>query len=178
MLTGESTYVKKNDRVFTFIMCCIHTGFGLFLSTNANATETADSNPAVRNTRLYDPGVGYDPPNSETLWLSIYTPARAGPIAIPINSKSAPTPTDIPVNSFGEDDTTMFHVAVIVNDRPLAIIAKFADIANSVEWNVNSPIAPIRLTIPPITVGFILPNLFIMNGVMLANTRNITMNGS
>jgi hypothetical protein len=108
----------------------------------------------------------------------MYIPARAGPIAIPINNKRAPTPTDMPVNSFGDDDTTMFHVAVIVSDSPLAITAKFADTANSVEWKVSNPMAPIRLIIPPITVGFILPTLFIINGVILANTRNITINGS
>jgi hypothetical protein len=72
----------------------------------------------------------------------------------------------------------MFHVAVIVSDSPLAITAKFADIANSVEWKVSNPMAPIRLIIPPITVGFMLPTLFIINGVILANTRNITINGS
>jgi hypothetical protein len=37
------------------------------------------------------------------------------------------------MNSFGDSDTTMFHVAVIANDRPVAITAKFADTANSVE---------------------------------------------
>jgi hypothetical protein len=59
---------KKNIMVFLLdhVLYFI-TGFGLFLSANANATETADSNPAVRNTRLYDPGVGYDPPNSVIL---------------------------------------------------------------------------------------------------------------
>ena len=40
----------------------------LFLiSINANPTETADSNPAVRNTRLYDPGDGYDPSSPSTV---------------------------------------------------------------------------------------------------------------
>src|SRR3712207_9292339 len=34
----------------------------LLISINANPTETADSNPAVRNTRLYDPSDGYAPP--------------------------------------------------------------------------------------------------------------------
>ncbi len=39
----------------------------------------------------------------------------------------------MPVNSFGDDDTTMFHVAVAVSDRPEAITARFADTASSDE---------------------------------------------
>jgi hypothetical protein len=37
------------------------------------------------------------------------------------------------MNDFGEDDTTMFHVAVIVMERPDAIMARLVDTANSVE---------------------------------------------
>ena len=106
----------------------------LFLSINTNMSETADSNPDVRYTRLYDPGVGYVPGIPSMLSrLSKYTPVSAGPIAIPMNSISAPTPTDIPMNDLGEDDTTMFHVPVIVIERPDAIMARLIDTANSVE---------------------------------------------
>src|SRR5215211_6882788 len=81
----------------------------------------------------------------------------------------------MPVNSFGDDDTTMFHVAVIVSDRPLAIMARFADTANSVEWNVSNASAPIRLIMPPMMVGLMLPILFMINGVILANIMNIVI---
>ena len=75
----------------------------------------------------------------------MYTPANAGPIAIPMNNKRAPTPTDIPMNDLGTDDTTMFHVAVVVIERPDAIISRLVDTANSVELNISSPSDPIRL---------------------------------
>jgi len=55
------------DGHFTHHLLYFSTEAGLFLSAKANTTETADNNPAVRNTRLYDPGVGYDPPNSAVL---------------------------------------------------------------------------------------------------------------
>ena len=64
--------------------------------------------------------------------LSKYTRVSAGPIAIPMNSISASTPTDIPMNDLGDDDTTMFHVAVIVIERPDTIMARLVDTANSV----------------------------------------------
>jgi hypothetical protein len=63
----------------------------------------------------------------------MYTPASAGPIAIPMNNNKAPTPVDMPMNSFGDLDTTMFHVEVIVSERPLAITARFVDTANPFE---------------------------------------------
>ena len=63
----------------------------------------------------------------------MYTPVSAGPIAIPRNNNRAPTPTDIPMNDFGDDDTTIFHVAVIVIERPDAIMAKLVDTVTSVE---------------------------------------------
>jgi hypothetical protein len=53
----------------------------------------------------------------------------------------------------------MFHVAVIVSDRPLAITARFVDTSNSVEWNISNPSVPIRLIIPPMMVG---PQLVLM----------------
>ena len=95
-----------------------------------------------------------------------------------MNSSKAATAVEIPINSFGDSDTTMFQVAVTASDRPVAIMAKFADIANSVEWYTNSPIDPIRLIRPPIMIGFLFPILFIINGVVLARIRNIIMKGS
>ena len=108
----------------------------------------------------------------------MYTPARAGPIAIPMNNNSAPIPTDIPVNSFGEEDTIIFQVVVIVSDRPMAIMAKSTETMNSVAWNISNPNVPSRLMIPPIIIGFILPILFMINGVILANTKKLIMKGS
>src|SRR5919198_3866421 len=108
----------------------------------------------------------------------MYTPATAGPVAMPMNSKSAPTAVEIPMNSLGADETTMFHVAVIASDSPDAITARFADTSRPVEWNASRPSEPIRLITLPMIIGFLFPILFMMNGVTLANTRNITMNGS
>ena len=64
-----------------------------------------------------------------------------------MNNNSAPIPTDIPVNSFGEEDTIIFQIAVIVSDRPEAIMAKFTETMNSVAWNNSNPNVPNRLTI-------------------------------
>jgi hypothetical protein len=72
----------------------------------------------------------------------------------------------------------MFHVAVTVSDRPEAITARFADTSNSVEWNVSNPSAPIRLIVVPMIVGLMLPILFMINGVILENIKNIIMKGS
>ena len=95
-----------------------------------------------------------------------------------MNNNSAPIPTDIPVNSFGEDDTIIFQIAVIVSDRPVAIMAKFTETMNSVEWNISNPNVPNRLMIPPIIVGFMLPILFMINGVIPANTKKLIIKGS
>ena len=84
----------------------------------------------------------------------------------------------MPVNSFGEDDTIMFQIAVIVSDRPVAIMAKFTETMNSVAWNINNPNVPNRLMTPPMIAGFMLPILFMINGVMPANTRKLIINGS
>src|SRR5262249_23497961 len=81
-------------------------------------------------------------------------------------------------NSFGDSDTTMFHVAVIASERPIAITAKFADIPNSVECNPSNPIDPTRLIKLPMMIGFLFPILLIINGAILAIIRNIIMKGS
>ena len=110
--------------------------------------------------------------------LSKYTPVNAGPIAIPRNNKRAPTPTEIPMNNLGDDETTMFHVAVTVSERPEAMIAKLVDTAISVELNISNPIDPTPLITEPMIIGFSFPIRLIINGVILAKTRNIIMNGS
>jgi hypothetical protein len=55
----------------------------------------------------------------------------------------------MPVNSFGDFETNMFHVAVSVSDRPLANMARFVDTSISVECNINNPNASDKLIIPP-----------------------------
>ena len=95
-----------------------------------------------------------------------------------MNNNSAPIPTDIPVNSFGEEDTIIFQVVVIVSDRPMAIMAKSTETMNSVSWNISNPNVPNRPMIPPIMIGFIVPILFMINGVILANTKKLIMKGS
>lgn len=42
-------------------------------------------------------------------------PAIVGHIAMPTNNNRVSTPADIPVSSFGDDDTIIFHVVAIVN---------------------------------------------------------------
>src|SRR5918998_4889040 len=95
-----------------------------------------------------------------------------------MNNKRAPTPTDIPMNDLGDDDTMMFHVAVIVIERPDAIMAKSVDTANSVELNISNPIDPMRLIMAPMMIGLSFPIRFMINGVTAAKTRNIIMKGS
>src|SRR5215216_133376 len=82
------------------------------------------------------------------------------------------------MNDLGDDDTTMFQVAVIVIESPDAIMARLVDTANSVEWNISSPSDPIRLISEPIMIGFSFPIRFMISGVTLAKTRNIIMKGS
>ena len=65
----------------------------------------------------------------------IRTPDNAGPIAIPMKNNKAPTPTEMPMNSFGDDVTIMFHAAAAVNANPIAIIARLVDTSDSVKWN-------------------------------------------
>ena len=65
--------------------------------------------------------------------VCMYVPARAGPMAIPILKRRAPIPVDIPMNSFGAEDTIKFHVVVVVSANPIAIIVRFADTRNPVE---------------------------------------------
>jgi len=71
-LDTRLAFLRKND--VQYYLSCIHlTSIALcasllLLSINANPTEIADSNAAVRNTRLYDPGDGYDPSTPSTVW--------------------------------------------------------------------------------------------------------------
>lgn len=92
----------------------------------------------------------------------MYVPAKAGPIAIPMNERSAPIPVDIPINSFGAEETIKFQIAVIVSASPIAIIVRFIDTENPVECNIKRPIAPAMLIAPPNTVGITFPSLDII----------------
>src|SRR6185503_9501805 len=106
----------------------------LFMSIDPKTRVAADKSPAVRNTTLYEAGEGYSPDTPGTVArFSKYTPANAGPIAIPMNNNKAPTPVEIPINSLGENETTTFQVEVIVSDNPLATNAKFIDVSSPVE---------------------------------------------
>ena len=55
-----------------------------------------------------------------------------------MNESSAPIPVDIPINSFGAEETIKFHVAVIVSASPIAIIVRFIDTTSPVEWNITN----------------------------------------
>jgi hypothetical protein len=63
----------------------------------------------------------------------MYIPANAGPIAIPMNKRSAPIPVDIPTYCFGAEDTMIFHTEVLASDKPAAIMARFVDTSSSDE---------------------------------------------
>jgi hypothetical protein len=70
------------------------------------------------------------------MWLlCIRTPDNAGLIALPMKNIKAPTPTEIPLNSFGDDVTIIFHAAVAVNDNHIAVIARLVDSSDSAKWN-------------------------------------------
>lgn len=92
----------------------------------------------------------------------MYVPAKAGPIAIPMNESSAPIAVDIPINSFGAEETIKFHRAVIVSASPIAIIVRFIDTKSPVECSIKRPLAPAMLIALPSTVGIIFPSLDIM----------------
>jgi hypothetical protein len=84
---------------------------------------------------LNDSGDGNKPtvPSIDIWNVCMYVPAKAGPIAIPMNERSAPIPVDIPINSFGAEETIKFQIAVIVSANPIAIIVRFIDTNNPVE---------------------------------------------
>ena len=65
----------------------------------------------------------------------IRTPDNAGPIAIPMKNNKASTPTETPMNSFGDDVTIIYSAAVAVNYNPIAVIARLVDTSDSVKWN-------------------------------------------
>ena len=52
-----------------------------------------------------------------------------------MKNNKAPTPTEMPMNSFGDDVTIIFRVAVAVNDNPIAVIARLVATSDSVKWN-------------------------------------------
>ena len=52
-----------------------------------------------------------------------------------MKNNNALTPTEMPLNSFGDDATIMFHVTAAVNANPIAIIARLVDTSDSVKWN-------------------------------------------
>ena len=52
-----------------------------------------------------------------------------------MKNNKAPTPTEMPMNSFGDDVTIIYRAAVAVNDNPIAVIARLVDTPDSVKWN-------------------------------------------
>ena len=121
------------DFLFYFIIFIF---FDILLFKNKEkVNDTTDSTAAVKKIILNDSGEGNKPivPSIEIWNVCIYVPAKAGPIAIPMNEKSAPIPVDIPINSFGAEETIKFHIAVIVSANPIAIIVRFTDTKNPVE---------------------------------------------
>jgi hypothetical protein len=52
-----------------------------------------------------------------------------------MKNDTALTPTEMPLNSFGDGVTIMFHAAAAVNANPIAIIARLVDTSDSVKWN-------------------------------------------
>lgn len=55
-----------------------------------------------------------------------------------MKNNKAPTPTEMPMNSFGDDVTIIFRAAVAVNDNPIAVIARLVDTLDSVKWNART----------------------------------------
>lgn len=114
-----------------------------------------------------------------TVWfVCIRIPATAGPIELPIILKRAVIPKDIPLNCLGVDSKTMFKPPTRVSDNPAAIIARFIDTRNAVEWNrrrLKNPMAVITL---PRMVGLTFPSLEIIIPDDGANNKNTIINGS
>ena len=112
------------------------------------------------------------------IWFDcIYIPAIAGPIAIPIKKSIAVIPKDIPIESFGVYSRRIFQLPILVSVNPIAIIARFADIKNSDEWNRNKLKNPKALTIVPTKVGFIFPNFEIIIPAETDTIRIIMVKG-
>src|SRR5919106_229118 len=66
---SRPAFPKKVDGCVTYfvVSTSISLCASLLISMDASPTESADSNPAVRNTRLYDPGDGYDDPSTPSI---------------------------------------------------------------------------------------------------------------
>ena len=107
----------------------------LLFNNKEKVNDTVDSAAAVKKIRLNDSGEGYKPaiPSIDIWKVCMYVPAKAGPIAIPMNASNAPIAVDIPIKSFGAEETIKFHIAVIVSASPIAIIVRFIDTKNPVE---------------------------------------------
>ena len=66
---SRPAFPKKIDGCVTYfvVSTSISLCASLLISIDASPTESADSNPAVRKTRLYDPGDGYDDPSTPSI---------------------------------------------------------------------------------------------------------------
>ena len=110
--------------------------------------------------------------------VCIYIPARAGPIELPTILISIVVPSDIPVNCFGVVSIITFMAPTLVKESPIERIARFADIKNSLEWNVNKPKKLIAVITEPAIIGFSDPNFDIMKPEEAPKNRSTTANGS
>jgi hypothetical protein len=66
----------------------------------------------------------------------------------------------------------------LVKDSPIERIARFADIKNSLEWNINKPMKLIAVITEPAIIGFSDPNFDIMKPEEAPKNRSTTANGS
>jgi len=154
----------------------------LILNNNASAIDKIESSTAVRkiiSNDTNDGNVCIIPPISIGDWcVCIYIPARAGPIELPTILISIVVPRDIPINSFGVVSIMTFIAPTLVKDNPTERSARFADIKDSLEWNVNKPKKLIAVIIEPAIIDFSDPNFDIMNPEEAPKTNSTTANGN
>ena len=71
-----------------------------------------------------------------------------------------------------------FIAPTLVKDNPIERIARFTEINNSLEWNVNKPKKLIAVTTEPAIIGFSDPNFDIMKPEEAPKTRSTIANGN
>ena len=110
--------------------------------------------------------------------ICIYIPATAGPIALPMTLIRRVVPSDVPLCCFGVDSATAFITPTMLRDKPVARMAKFTEIEDSVEWKTKKLKNPSVLIIVPNAIGLSDPNFDIMNPEVGPKIKNTKANGN
>lgn len=79
---------------------------------------------------------------------------------------------------FGVDSATAFITPTMLSDKPVARMAKFTEIEDSVEWKTKKLKNPSVLIIVPNIIGFSDPNFDIIKPEVGPKIKNTKANGN